>query len=289
MNRLQIWTAAARPKTLPASIGLTLLGTLPAFSEGFFNPLLFCFTLLTALGLQISANFANDYFDCIKGADTEFRKGPLRVTSAGLVSLPSMRRALCISLGITALCGFYLIWHGGIIVTLLLSLSLLLAILYTGGPFPLAYLGLGDLFAFLFFGPVATAGAYFLQTKTFSWDVAFAGVGAGALSTALLSVNNIRDYEEDRISGKKTLVVRLGKRFGRTQYISCLLLAGIIPCFFIHTHPFCLLALLFWIPAYSPIRTLFSHQDPRKLNETLAQTGQVLLIYCLLLCIGWIL
>lgn len=289
MKSLQIWITAARPKTLPASVGLILLGSTLSISAGFFNPLLFLMTSLTALGIQISTNFANDYFDFIKGADTAERKGPLRVTQAGLVSLSTMKKALCISFGITALLGCYLIWHGGIAMTILVSLSLLLAAAYTGGPFPLAYLGLGDLFAFLFFGPIAVVGTYFLQAGTFSWNAALIGIGAGALSTALLSVNNVRDYQEDLSAKKKTLVVRFGKRFGQIEYLACLAIAWIVPFFFCKTHPFCLLCLLTWIPAFFTIKTLFSYSDPRQLNTVLAQTGQILLLYCLFFCIGWML
>ncbi len=287
MNSLQIWILATRPKTLPVSIGPALLGTLLAFSEGFFNLFLFCMTLCTALGIQICANLANDYFDFIKGSDTKERKGPTRVTQAGLVSLPTMKKALYISFGITALLGCYLVWHGGLIMAFLVALSLLSAALYTAGPFPLAYLGLGDLFVFLFFGPVAVAGSYFLQTHQFSWDPITLGLGAGALSITPLAVNNIRDREEDIVSNKKTLVVRFGKRFGQLEYIVCVAIGAIIPFFFCMAHPFCLLSLAFLVPSFFMVRTLFTYLDPRDLNKILGKTGQTLLLYYFLFCIGW--
>ncbi len=287
MNSLQIWVAASRPKTLPISIGPALLGTIVALNEGFFNFFLFCMTLLTALGIQICANFANDYFDFVKGSDTEERKGPLRVTQAGLVSLPNMKRALFICFGLTACLGCYLVWHGGLTIAFLLALSLLFAALYTAGPLPLAYIGLGDLFVFLFFGPIAVSGAYFLQAGHFSWEPTLLGIGAGMLSVTPLAVNNVRDQEEDIVSNKKTLVVRFGKRFGQIEYVLCLLFGALTPLFFFKTHPFALLSLLFLIPSFSMIRTLFYYQDPKELNKILAKTGQLLLLYYLLLCIGW--
>ena len=169
----------------------------------------------------------------------------------------------------------------------LVAVSLLCAALYTAGPFPLAYLGLGDLFVFVFFGPVAVAGAYFLQTHYFSWDPVLLGIGTGALSITPLAVNNIRDQAEDLIANKKTLIVRFGKRFGQLEYIACILASALIPFFFCKEHPLCLLSLAFLIPAFFMVRTLFTYHDPRDLNQVLAKTGQVLSLYYLLFCIGW--
>ncbi|MBX9923753.1 MAG: 1,4-dihydroxy-2-naphthoate polyprenyltransferase [Rhabdochlamydiaceae bacterium] len=288
MNTLQIWVAASRPKTLPISIGPALTGTLLAFSEGFFHPMLFLMTIATALGLQICANFANDYFDFMKGADTNERKGPLRVTQAGLVSLDQMKKALMISLTITACLGCCLVWYGGFFMAVLVAISLLCAVLYTGGPFPLAYLGLGDLFVFLFFGPIATLGAYFLQTASFSWDPILLGIGSGMLSVTPLVVNNIRDEQEDFTADKKTLVVRFGKRFGQMEYLFCLALGALVPFLFCKQHPFCLISLLFIIPACFSARSVLTYTDPKELNAVLAKTGQVVLLYHILFCLGWI-
>lgn len=288
MNTLQIWIAASRPKTLPISMGPTLTGTLLAFSQGFFHPMLFALTLATALGLQICANFANDYFDCMKGGDTNERKGPLRVTQAGLVSLSQMKKALMLALSITACLGCILVWYGGFFIAALIALSLLCAVLYTGGPFPFAYLGLGDLFVFFFFGPIATAGAYFLQTTSFSWDPVFLGIGSGMLSIMPLVVNNIRDEQEDRCTGKKTVVVRFGKRFGQIEYLLCLAVGTLIPFLFCVKHPLCLISLIFLIPASFLVHAIFTYKDPQELNAVLAKTGQVILLYHILFCLGWI-
>ncbi|MES2199404.1 MAG: 1,4-dihydroxy-2-naphthoate polyprenyltransferase [Chlamydiota bacterium] len=289
MNSLDIWITAARPKTLCASMSPVLLGSTLAFAEGAFLPLLFLFTLLTALGIQITTNLANDYFDFLKGADTADRKGHLRVTQAGLVSLFTMKKAILLSLSITTFAGLYLTLHGGIFIVGLLILSLVLAILYTAGRYSLAYLGLGDLFVFFFFGPVAVLGTYFLQTGRFSWDAALVGIGIGAISTAIICVNNLRDVEEDALVGKKTLAVRFGRDFAKMEYLTCLCLAGLIPYFFLFTHPLTLISLLFFIPSVSCLRTVFYHENPRELNIVLVKTGQLLIIYTILLSLGWIL
>ena len=289
MNTLQIWISAARPKTLAAGFSPVLLGTTLALFEGSFNLLLFLMTLVTALGIQISANFANDYFDFIKGADTVKRKGPLRVTQSGFVSLSTMKKAIYISLGCTALTSLYLAFHGGLVISFLLALSLLLAVLYTGGPYPLAYLGLGDLFVLVFFGPVAVSGTYFLQRGVFSLESIWIGLGVGALSTAVLAVNNLRDHEEDAIAKKKTLVVRFGRRFGQIEYAFCIGVGILLPFFFLVSHPYTLISLFFILPALPCLQSIFKIQDPRGLNKTLAKTGQLILVYSLLFCIGWIL
>jgi 1,4-dihydroxy-2-naphthoate polyprenyltransferase len=288
MNSLQVWIAASRPKTLPICLGPALTGTLLAFSQGYFRPILFALTVATALGLQICANFANDYFDCIKGGDTSERKGPLRVTQAGLVSLAQMKTALMLAILITACLGSCLIWYGGFVIAALVALSLLCAVLYTGGPFPFAYLGLGDLFVFLFFGPIATFGAYFLQTSSFSWDPILLGAGSGMLSILPLAINNIRDEKEDRGTGKKTLVVRFGKRFGQIEYLLCVTFGALVPFFFCTRHPLCLASLIFLIPASFLVRTIFTFTAPHELNTTLAKTGKIIFLYHILFCLGWI-
>lgn len=289
MTSLQVWITAARPKTLCASVSPVILGSILAFSEGAFRPLLFLFTLITALGIQISTNLANDYFDYLKGADTADRKGPLRVTQAGLVSLFTMKKAILFSLILTAFTGLYLALQGGLIIAGLLAFSLILAILYTAGPYSLAYLGFGDLFVFFFFGPIAVLGAYYLQTGHFSWDAALVGLSIGAISTAILSVNNLRDIAEDALVGKKTLAVRFGKTFAKMEYLSCLCLAGLLPYLFLFTHPFTLISIVFLFPALPCVRTIFTYQDPKELNIILAKTGQLLLIYTILFSLGWIL
>ncbi len=286
MNRVQIWTLACRPKTLIAGISPVLIGTALAIAHGFFDLRLFLYTFATAIGIQISTNFANDYFDFIKGADTSERKGPMRVTQAGLVSPRGMMLGLMVALGITFLCGCYLVWHGGLVIAFALALSLLLAVIYTGGPFPLAYLGLGELFVFLFFGLVAVTGTYYLQTGHFSLSALLAGIAPGALSTAILIVNNVRDIDEDRQANKKTLAVRFGRTFGKLEYLFVILLSLLPLLCFYRQHPFCLLALFILIPAIPSLKTMMGHRNHLELNSLFAKTGQLLWLYTLLFCVG---
>jgi 1,4-dihydroxy-2-naphthoate octaprenyltransferase len=229
MKPLRIWILAARPKTLIASVSPVVIGTALALKEGFFHPITFFCTLFAALCVQIGTNFANDYFDFLKGADTSQRKGPLRVTQSGLVSLKAMRRAIAIIFLIAILFSIPLIWKGGVPFAALLSLYILLGIIYTAGPFSLAYLGLGDLFVLFLYGPVAVFFTFYLQTSLFSLKAFIAGVAPGALSTAIILMNNLRDVEEDLLAKKQTTIVRFGKTFGKVEYLSVLLLAAITP------------------------------------------------------------
>lgn len=219
---MQVWIQAARLKTLPSSFFPALAGILLAYREGFFNPLVALITLVCALSLQILTNFANDYFDFKKGVDTEERIGPTRVTAAQLVTPTQMQQAVFLLTAFCFLCGAYLVHIGGFPILLIGLLSVLFAIGYTAGPFPLSYLGLGDIFAFLFFGPISTFGSHYLQTSTLSWEPALVGVTFGCLSVCLLDTNNLRDYQQDLKNNKKTSVVRFGENFGKKLFAICL-------------------------------------------------------------------
>jgi 1,4-dihydroxy-2-naphthoate polyprenyltransferase len=289
MNRAQVWSHAARPKTLVASISPTLIGTTLAISGGQFDPVTFLLTLLTALLIQIGTNLCNDYFDFIKGADTSTRKGFMRVTQAGLVSPASMKRAMVTTFALAFLCGCFLIYQGGAMIAVMLALYIALSILYTAGPFPLAYLGLGDLFVLLLYGPAAVLITYYLQTGHLSGEAALAGLSPGALSMAILVVNNVRDVEEDRTANKKTLVVRWGRNFGKLEFLCSLSLSLVPLLFFYSTHPFSLLSLLILIPAIPLSHAMIKNQDARLLNPLFAKTGQLLWLFTLLFCIGWML
>jgi 1,4-dihydroxy-2-naphthoate octaprenyltransferase len=267
---LTIWLQAIRPKTLSAGFCPVALGTSLAIKEGRFDVLLFLFTLLTALGIQIGTNLANDYFDFIKGADTSARKGPVRVTQAGLVKPETMQKSVFLCFALTALCSSYLILHGGVAVALLSFISIMLGLAYTAGPVPLAYLGLGDFFVLLFFGPVATAGTYYLQTHMISTESVLLGLGLGCVSTAILTANNLRDIDEDRKANKKTLCVRFGLEFGQWEYILCLLMAMTLPLFVGHFLP-----LLMLPPVILLMRSVFSGD----MAPLLPKTSLFLLVY----------
>ncbi len=289
MNRVQVWVYASRPKTLVIGISPVAIGATLAINQGIFSPLMFLFTLLTALAIQIGTNLANDYFDFIKGADTQERKGFMRVTQAGLVAPTRIKKAMIAAFAIACLSGSYLIWQGGLPIALLLAVSIALGVLYTGGPFPLAYLGLGELFAFLFFGPIAVLGTYFLQTGTLSQEALIMGMPPGAFAMAFLIVNNVRDIEEDRLANKKTIAVRFGRTFGTCQYFFSIFLSLVPILLFYTDHPFSLLTLLILLPAIPLLRMMASHQDPRLLNQLFAKTGKLQWLFTLLFCIGWML
>jgi 1,4-dihydroxy-2-naphthoate octaprenyltransferase len=289
MNQVQIWTIAARPKTLVASMSPVLIGTALSIAQGQFGLRVFLFTLFTGLCIQVGTNLANDYFDFIKGADTDERKGFMRVTQAGLVSAATMKRAIATAFLIAFLCGCYLIFQGGAIIALMLALYIALSILYTAGPLPLAYLGLGDLFVLLLYGPAAVLITYYLQMGTLSWEACLSGLSPGALSMAILVVNNVRDIDEDRAADKKTLPVRFGKTFGKWQFIFSIFLALVPNMFFYSSHPFSLLTFLILLPGIPLMRCMLRNQDARLLNPLFGKTSQLLWLYTLLFCIGWML
>lgn len=219
------WVLACRPKTLPAAVIPVAIGTALAWHEGTFRwfPALVC--LLFALLVQIGTNFANDYFDYIKGADTERRTGPTRAVAAGLISPVVMWRATWLVLVLAFGVGLILIAYGGIGLLLVGLASILCAVAYTGGPYPLGYNGLGDVFVVLFFGLVAVAFTHYVQAGHFIAESFIAGLGCGLMINNILVVNNYRDCDTDRCAGKRTLVVRWGKSFAQWQYLASFLIA----------------------------------------------------------------
>lgn len=228
---MKVWIQAARPKTLVSSFFPALAGILLSYKLGFFNWVVAAATLACAIGLQVLTNLANDYFDFKKGADKE-RLGPTRVTASGLVTPSQIKQAILLNVFICLLLGVYLVHTGGFPILLIGVLSVIFAITYTAGPFPLAYKGLGDIFAFVFFGPVAAAGSFYLQAGLWSDSALSVGILFGFLAACLLNANNLRDHDQDALANKKTLVVRYGEKFGRTLYSSCIILSLVlIPIF----------------------------------------------------------
>lgn len=277
---------AARPKTLLLSLSPICIGSAFAWKER-IDPLLFLLMLLFALSIQIGTNFANDYFDFIKGADTEERKGPARAMQKGLLSKKQMKVGICAVFFSALIFSLIPIVKVGPLLGILPLLSVLFGLLYTAGPYPLGYLGLGDLLVLFFFGPLATFGAHYVQTGSFSPSSFLAGFGPGLLSVAVLAINNLRDIEEDRKANKKTLAVRFGKKFAQGEYFFCLLGAFLIPILLWkggNFSPFLLMApltLLFLIPCFKIV--LFF---PEKLNSVLPKTALLLLPYTILFCLG---
>ena len=287
---LRVWLLAARPKTLPAAAAPVLVGVALAVEAGVFHPGAALCALLGALLIQVGTNFANDYHDFVKGADTSERKGPLRVTQAGLVSPAAVRRATVVAFGLAVAAGLYLIVRGGWPVLAIGVLSILFGVLYTAGRYSLAYLGIADLFVLVFFGPVAVAGTYYVQALGVGAVEIAAGLGPGLLSTAILLVNNIRDVEEDRAAGKRTLVVRLGRRVGVWLWGGCVVLAALLPAAlyaWTGAHPWAMLGAAILPLAVPVLRQLAREPDPFKLNPLLGATARLLLVYSLLFGVGW--
>lgn len=214
----RVWVEAARPRTLPAAIAPVIAATGLAFHDGGMKPAAAAACLGFALLVQIGTNFANDYFDFLKGADTRERVGPRRAVAAGLVAPATMRRATAVVFAAAFLVGLTLLPFGGWPLVLIGVVSILCGYAYTGGPYPLAYHGLGDVFVFAFFGLVAVTATYFVQAGTVTTDAWLIGAGIGGLATNILVVNNHRDIATDRKAGKRTLAVRFGEGFSRFQF-----------------------------------------------------------------------
>src|ERR1700758_3158473 len=213
----RIWLMAARPRTLPAAVAPVLVGTALAGFAHIFHPLRFGAALISALFIQVGTNLSNDYSDARRGADTEDRLGPVRVTAGGLVPPQQVLYATYVSFGLAVLFGIYLIVVAGWQILLIGSASILAGVAYTGGPKPYGYEGLGEVFVFTFFGIVAVAGSYFVQVEKLTWEAFALAVPVGLLASAILVVNNIRDIDSDRRAGKRTLAVKLGRRRTRVM------------------------------------------------------------------------
>jgi 1,4-dihydroxy-2-naphthoate octaprenyltransferase len=290
-SRLQIWLLAARPKTLPAAAAPVIVGSAVAYSEAVFRFWPALAALLGALLIQIGTNFANDVFDFKRGADTSERLGPLRVTQAGLLSPQQVMVGMWLTFGLAALIGLYLVWVGGWPIIIIGLFSILSGIAYTGGPFPLGYNGLGDFFVFIFFGLVAVCGTYYVQAGTVSPLAIWAAIPVGALATAILVVNNLRDIETDRAAGKKTLAVRFGARGAQVEYLLLLGLAYSVPLLIWllgYSTPWVLLTWLS-LPLLKPLINQVLHERGRPLNLALAGTARLELIYSFLFSVGLLL
>ncbi|MFZ5856537.1 MAG: 1,4-dihydroxy-2-naphthoate polyprenyltransferase [Chloroflexota bacterium] len=280
----QIWMLAIRPKTLPAAASGVVMGSALAWMDGSFQLMPALAALCVALLLQIGSNIANDVYDFERGTDTAERQGPLRVTQARLLTPAQVKRGMWVIFGLAAMFGLYLAFVRGWVVIWIGLAAILSAIAYTGGPFPLGYYGLGDLFVFIFFGVAAVAGTYFVQVGSVSPAAWWMSVPVGLIITAILVVNNLRDIENDRKGNKRTLAVRLGVRGTRMEYLLCLVgayliiplaaLLGLIPWL-------ALLTLLSLPLGMKTTRTVFT-QSGRPLNAALAGTGQLALVFSLL-------
>lgn len=281
------WLLASRPATLPAALVPVAVGTACAHAAGGLRWTPALAALLGAVFIQIGTNFANDVFDAEKGADTEERLGPTRAVAAGLISARSMRIAMVIAFGLATLAGVFLVSVAGWPILAIGVASILSGIAYTGGPYPLGYHGLGDLFVFVFFGFVAVCGTAYVQLGDVPLLAIAASIPVGALATAILVVNNVRDRHTDVKAGKRTLAVRFGKRAAIIQYALLMAASYAVPLTLWRTGrgPFVLLPLL-TLPFAFILLAQLARREGRPLNPTLAATGQLLLAYGLLLTLG---
>ena len=290
-NKIKTWWLAARPKTLPAAASPVIMGTAMAVADGVFHLPSAIVAFLGALLIQVGTNYANDYFDFKKGADTEHRIGPTRATQAGWVTPESMKRAFILTFGLAFVIGMYLVFRGGWPILLIGVASILFGIFYTGGPSPLGYNGTADFFVLIFFGPVAVGGTYYVQSLDINTIVLLAGLAPGFISTAILTVNNLRDVFSDRDAGKRTLVVRFGVVFGRMEYLVCLIVASCVPVILYVLHGgsvFAVMASLALLIAIPDIKTIWKISGSPVLNNVLANTGRFLFLFSLLFSIGWL-
>lgn len=279
------WWLAARPKTLPAAIAPVIAGSAVAVHEGGFHLLAAAAALITALLLQIAANFANDAIDFKKGADTAERAGPARVTAGGLLTADAVLKATAIVLAMAAISGLYLVWRGGWPFALLGLAAIVCAVAYTGGPFPISYLGLGELFVFLFFGLLAVAGTAYVQTLHLTWLALAVSVPVGALAVSILVVNNLRDIPTDMATGKRTVAVRIGPRYTHFEYGVMLFIAMEAPLSFYFAgwlNWSWVLTVLAW-PFFYRLWQEITTKTGSALNPLLGKTGKVLLLYSVLL------
>ena len=286
---VHIWVMAARPRTLPASVAPVLVGTSLALGAGHFNALAFLAALLGAMLIQVGTNLSNDYSDARRGADTEDRLGPVRVTAGGLVPPKQVLIATYATFGLAVLCGAYLISVAGWGLLAVGAASILAGILYTGGPRPYGYEGLGEVFVFLFFGLVAVVGSWYVQVQKLPWEPFVVAVPVGLLASAILVVNNLRDIETDRRAGKRTLAVRLGAERTRVLYAAILAFAfacAPLPWFLGSMTAWLLLPWLSLPLALRALRTVRTRSDGPSLNHALARTAALQLLFCLLLSAG---
>jgi 1,4-dihydroxy-2-naphthoate octaprenyltransferase len=290
---MRLWLMAARPRTLPAAIAPVLVGTAAAVERvDDIRVGAFIAALVGSIFIQIGTNLANDYSDARRGADAADRLGPVRVTSSGLVAPRRVLIATWIAFAVAVAAGIYLATVAGVVILIVGAASILAGVLYTGGPRPYGYAGLGELFVFLFFGLVAVNGSYYVQLERLDWLPFGLSVAVGCLATAILVVNNVRDIDTDRRAGKMTLAVRLGRQRTRNLYASLIATAFVaVPVTLLVTggSAWGLLVLLATPLVHRPVTAVMTRTDGPALNGALAGTGALLAVFSLLLAAGLLL
>lgn len=288
-NKFRLWLEASRPKTLAAAFVPVLTGATLAWQSATINWMNTTVALICAFLIQIGTNYANDYFDFIKGADTNARIGFRRATAAGMVTPQQMRNATILVMSLAFVLGLYLVWAAGWIILVIGLLSLLFGVLYTGGPFPLSYNGLGDIFVFIFFGITAVMTTYYINTLEWSEASFWASLAIGALCVNILVVNNLRDVEQDAISGKKTLGVLFGENTLKAEYALMVALAYAIPPHFYFVLNFSAWVFLPFLAL--PLAVYYSYNiitetNKANLNRMLELTAQFMVLFGVLFSAG---
>ena len=290
-NSIKAWILAARPKTLAAAATPVLLGCALAYTAGAFQwiPAILCF--LFAFSMQIDANFINDYYDYLKGSDREDRLGPERACAQGWITLSAMKKGMIITTLLSCCWGLLLLRYCGLEMIPVGMLCVLFAFLYTAGPYPLAYHGWGDVLVIVFFGFVPVGCTYYTMAHDWTWNVTIACAACGLVSDLLLMLNNYRDRDQDKISGKRTLVVRFGEAAGRWAYLILGILAvGLCSFYAFNGYLLAsLLPLLFLIPHVATWREMTRIFQGKALNRVLGKTARNIVWFGLLLSLGLIL
>ena len=290
-NSIKAWILAARPKTLAAAATPVLLGCALAYTDGTFQwiPAILCF--LFAFSMQIDANFINDYYDYLKGSDREDRLGPERACAQGWITLSAMKKGMIFITLLSCFWGLLLLKYCGLEMIPVGLLCVLFAFLYTAGPYPLAYHGWGDVLVIVFFGFVPVGCTYYTMAHDWTWNVTIACAACGLVSDLLLMLNNYRDREQDKISGKRTLIVRFGEKAGRYAYLALGILAVGLCAFYAFNGYLMasLLPVLFLILHFTTWREMVRIYQGKALNIVLGKTARNIVVFGLLLSIGLIL
>lgn len=288
---LSPWITAIRAKTLTAGLAPVIVGFTFALSDGFFNWRILTMIVIATLAIQIATNLVNDYSDFVRGIDDKTRVGFPKVLVEGTVSLHAMRKAIFLIFAIAGLASTYLILKGGWPIAVIALSSIFFAITYSAGPFPLSSSGLADLVELIYFGPVATAGTYFLLTHKAPLVVILGGFIPGFLSLAILTIDNLRDFETDKAKGKTTLCVRFGPKFAQLQYYFCLFCGFTLPLVLIaitRKHFLCLSCFIL-LPLYkTALDAVKENKDSQSLNKALKQTAACLFLFALVFSAGWL-
>ena len=290
-NSIKAWILAARPKTLAAAATPVLLGCALAYTDGTFQwiPAILCF--LFAFSMQIDANFINDYYDYLKGSDREDRLGPERACAQGWITLSAMKKGMIFITLLSCFWGLLLLRYCGLEMIPVGLLCVLFAFLYTAGPYPLAYHGWGDVLVIVFFGFVPVGCTYYTMAHDWTWNVTIACAACGLVSDLLLMLNNYRDREQDKISGKRTLIVRFGEKAGRYAYLALGILAVGLCAFYAFNGYLMasLLPVLFLILHFTTWRETVRIHQGKALNIVLGKTARNIVVFGILLSLGLIL